>query len=132
MRSFLLLAIAASLGCATTQPPPQTANPPPPTSDDSPRDPNVAHDQLDKRDIVDGASKARPAVAACFDRYQAPGMASVGFTISNDGTPTNVNVNGQFAGTPTGRCIEDAVAKTARFRHYTGAPQSIIYPFILR
>ena len=122
LRPLILLTIATLLGCATAPPPLETQS----------RDPNVVPDQLDKRDVVEGASKAKPAVAACFDRYRVQGMASVSFAIPNDGHPTNVTVAGDFAGTPTGQCVAEAVANTARFRPHTGMTQSIVYPFILR
>jgi hypothetical protein len=137
LRTLPLLTLAAWLGCATTpaqqrpqSTPAQTAEqaPPPPPS----RDPNGPPEQLDKTAIVDGAAKARPVVRECYQRYGVPGVVSVKLKILNDGLPTDVTVLGDLAGTPTGQCVADAVARTASFPRFAGAAQTIIFPFVLR
>ncbi|MGZ3443087.1 MAG: hypothetical protein ACXVDD_26380, partial [Polyangia bacterium] len=88
-------------------------------------------DQLDKGQIVGGMQKIKPRVGSCFDQFKVPGMANVAVTISGSGRVSSANVTGQFAGTPTGDCVAKA-AKSASFPKFKGAPQSIVYPFILR
>jgi predicted Zn finger-like uncharacterized protein len=88
-------------------------------------------DQLDKGAIVSGMQKIKPRVGSCFDQFKVPGMANVAVTISGSGRVSSANVTGQFAGTPTGDCVAKA-AKSASFPKFKGAPQSIVYPFILR
>jgi hypothetical protein len=94
-------------------------------------DPN-APEQLDKRAIVEGMSKVKPAVGDCFDRYQQPGAANVEFTILRSGRPANVAIRGDFAGMPVGACVASAVASKASFPRYCGELKTLSYPFILR
>jgi hypothetical protein len=116
--------LALLSACATTAPPQNQPLPPP--------DPQEPTEQLGKSDIVSGMSRAKDGVAACYYRYYVAGMASVVLKISHDGRPTDVRVDGPLATTPTGNCVANAVATYASFRPYTGAIQTITYPFILR
>jgi hypothetical protein len=75
---------------------------------------------------------AKPPVGACFDRYRIRGMASVAVTIEPTGKVSNAKTLGDFAGTPTGTCVEDAIREAAVFPPFSGTAQSIVYPFILR
>jgi hypothetical protein len=65
---------------------------------------NEPREQLDKADIVYGMQQRRGAVGASFDRYRTTGQFNVAATIVGEG----------------------------HVSRFTGAPQSIVYPFILR
>jgi predicted Zn finger-like uncharacterized protein len=88
-------------------------------------------DQLEKGQIVGGMSKVKGKVAACYDQFKVPGMASVNVTIQKSGSVSNATVGGAFAGTPTGSCVEKAV-KSASFPKFKGSAMSLTYPFMLR
>ena len=45
-------------------------------------------------------------------------------------TSPNILVSGQFAGTPEGECVVNAV-KGASFPAWDGGPQSFTYPILL-
>jgi hypothetical protein len=114
-----------TLDCEYARPPwgapgPQTASP----CDDGTT-------QLDKAAIVYGMGAVKGAVLACFDEYRVPGMATATLTIERSGHVSRVGITGQFAGTPTGECVERAV-HAASFPPFTGEPQTINYPYILR
>jgi hypothetical protein len=85
--------------------------------------------RLDKCDIVNGMSRVKRAVAACY--LEQAGMAAVNVTISPAGCITSAVVGGTFAGTKTGECVAAAVRK-AVFPAFTGPPMTLTYPFMLR
>ena len=84
---------------------------------------------LSKVAIVAGMNALRPQIAACYRRYQLPGVAMVNVVIGKSGRVTSAVAVGRFAGTPTGACVE-AAAKTARFPTSDGLRTP--YPFYLR
>ena len=84
---------------------------------------------LSKSAVVAGMNAVKPKVAACYGRYQVPGMAIVNVEIAPWGRVNRATVNGMFAGTATGACVEQAV-KTARFPVSKGFTTP--YPFQLR
>jgi hypothetical protein len=120
MRWLSLVTILAAIGCAET-PPPHAMPPPRPWND--PRE------QLDKRDIVYGMQQIKPAVGLCFDRYKEFGTYEAAVTIGNSGHVTAVHVRGPDR--ETNDCVGHAVGN-ASFPAFSGAPQSIVYPFVLR
>ena len=73
-----------------------------------------AVDFLSKSAMIAGMNAVKPKVAACYGRYQVPGMSMVNVEIAPWGRVNRATVNGMFAGTSTGACVEQAV-KTARF-----------------
>lgn len=75
-------------------------------------------------------SKIKGKVAACYDLFKVPGLANVSVTIGGNGHVSNASVQGSFAGTPTGSCVEKAV-KSASFPKAKNS-QTIQYPFMLR
>lgn len=84
---------------------------------------------LSKAALVAGMSAVRPQVAACYRRYQVPGIALVNVEIAPWGRVNRATVTGMFAGTSAGACVEQAV-KTARFPVSEGLMTP--YPFQLR
>lgn len=75
--------------------------------------------------------RVKAAVHACYQRYRVPGLASVQVRIRRDGSVGRAELHGLFASTPTGACVEDALA-AARFPSFSGAPITITYPYALR
>jgi hypothetical protein len=114
--------IALLTGCAEA--PPQSVSALPPR-----RPWNEPREQLDKDDIVFGMQQIKPVVMRCFERYQAAGMYSAALTIGNSGRVDAVHVRGPHV--DTNDCIGHAVA-TATFPAFSGAPLSIVYPFMFR
>jgi hypothetical protein len=96
----------------------QAQPPPAPEADPS---------RLAKKDIQQGIEAVREQVTACFTRFQVPGTAKVEFVIAPEGQVTSARVTGEFAHTPTGRCVEGAVRKAA-FRR-TSFSTTVNYPF---
>jgi len=87
--------------------------------------------QLRKSEIVDSMSRSRDAVECCHTIYQLAGLASVHLLIESDGTVRWARVEGRFAQTPTGACVE-AVIKHTLFPKFSGPAMEITYPFLLR
>jgi len=85
-------------------------------------------DSLPVRSFVCGMIAVRPEVAACYARHKVPGTVMVNLVIGKNGTVTTAAAQGQFAGTPTGTCVE-AAARTATFPPSDGL--STPYPFVL-
>lgn len=159
LRSFLVVTVVLLAGLALPRASPPTPPPAPPTvhpvwhSSQAQRtrwgddecddcgswlmDERLQHEKLlrdqgmlTKGDIVWGMAKIKPRVAACFDRFQVPGLANVGVTIEPDGHVEHASVSGSFHHTATGACVEEAV-EDARFPPSKTAT-SINYPFMLR
>lgn len=84
---------------------------------------------LAKDDIVKGMMGVRPKVQDCYQQYKVPGTAMVKVTVAPSGKVSTASVEGKFAGTPTGACVESAV-KTAKFPASSGL--TFPYPFPLR
>jgi hypothetical protein len=84
---------------------------------------------LPKRVLVCAMTSIKDKVAACFARFQVPGVVIVNVVVSRQGSVTAATVSGQFAGTPTGDCVAGA-AKTATFPPSNG--MIFPYPFLLK
>ncbi len=83
---------------------------------------------LTQSDIVSAMRGVQPRVQSCANRYKVPGTALATINVAAGGRVTSVRVKGQFAGTPTGSCVEQA-AKAARFPHCQS--MSFPWPFTL-
>jgi hypothetical protein len=99
--------------------PPQAGLPPPPSPPSR---------ELSKRVLVCMMNSIKGQVAACFARYQVPGVAMVNVVVSREGAVRTAATSGRFAGTPTGDCVAAAV-KTLTFPPSDGV--STPYPFVL-
>ncbi|MBI4508178.1 MAG: zinc-ribbon domain-containing protein [Deltaproteobacteria bacterium] len=86
---------------------------------------------LSRSDIVSGIGTVRGRVMSCNDQYKVAGTVMVKLLIDNDGTVSSASVQGSFAGTPTGSCVERAT-KAARFKKFSGAKVPVQYPFVFR
>lgn len=112
MRAICAVLVAAAIGCAGES-----------------HEVRPSRAKLDVDDIVRGMEQVKPAVNRCFDLYKASGLFSVGLTIVGDGHVASVRVRGPHV--PTNDCVGHAVA-TAEFPPFSGPPQSVVYPFVLR
>jgi hypothetical protein len=76
----------------------------------------------------------RPVVLAadkCFNQFGVAGTARLKLTVNGDGTIAKYEQQGDFAGTPTGECIDKSIDKAAFPR--TKKPQtSFLYPITLK
>lgn len=84
---------------------------------------------LTKLAVITGMNAVSQKVAACYATYREPGLAMVRVVIGKGGSITSATVNGRFAGTPTGTCVQAAV-RTATFPPSGGL--STDYPFTLK
>ena len=105
---------AALVGCAAESPDVRNAANPP-------------RAQLSVDENVTGMRRIKPDVERCFDRYNTSGLFSVALRIVGDGHIAYVHVNGPDV--PTSDCVGHAVA-AATFPPFSGAPQSVVYPFV--
>jgi hypothetical protein len=88
-------------------------------------------DSLSRTDIQSGMSGVRGRVMACNDEYKVPGTLIAKITITGGGDVSSARVEGKFAGTPSGSCVERAV-KNARFKKWKGPSVVVTYPFSFR
>jgi hypothetical protein len=88
-------------------------------------------DTLGPDQIKAGMSSVKGRVMACYDKYDVAGVARVSVTIGKAGKIASASVSGEFAGTPTGECVSEAV-KTASFPKFKGKPISIGYTYLLK
>jgi hypothetical protein len=100
---------------------PDLSNPPP----------RLPNGLPDKGEVVQAMGRIKGKVGLCYDQYKVQGLAMVHVTVLDDGNIASAPVLKDFAGTPTGSCIEQAVMKT-RFAPFTGGPFVFDYPFFLR
>lgn len=85
---------------------------------------------LDGKDIKAGMSSVKGKAQACYDAHGVAGHVKIKATVDPSGKVLKADVTGEFAGTPTGQCVADAV-KTATFATWTGAPMTVSYGFTL-
>ena len=71
----------------------------------------------------------QPAISACGEGQHGIATSSISIAGST-GRVTNVNVTGQFAGTPIGSCIARAV-RSAHFNRFKQETFTVMYPFRL-
>ncbi len=74
--------------------------------------------------VVDAAHK-------CFSQFAVSGKAKLKLTILADGTLGKYEQQGDFTDTPTGQCIDKAMAK-AKFPHSKKPKTTISFPITLR
>ena len=87
--------------------------------------------QLSRDDVKHGMGAIQAKAVACFQKFHAPGTATVSMVIGGSGKVTSAETKGGFAGTPTGDCVAKA-AHAASFPKFRGQPMSVAYPFMLR
>lgn len=87
--------------------------------------------QLSVDDVRRVLKDVNPAVYKCYDSYGVPGRADVYLDVKGDGTIRTVEVRGELADTPTGKCVAAAV-KQARFPPFKRDSMQIHYPYLLR
>lgn len=88
-------------------------------------------ERLSRSQIMDAMSTVKGRVQACYDRYKVPGLTNVQIKIAGSGRVDSAAVEGLFAGTETGACVEAAV-RGARFPAFAAPSMSVKYPFMLR
>jgi len=95
-----------------------------------PKEPEVP-DELSAAQIKEVMKSVRASADQCFADYGVAGDSKLHVTVAADGSVVAVEVSGDFAGTPTGTCIEKAV-KAAAFPRTKKSKQSFKYPIVLR
>ena len=88
-------------------------------------------EQLSSADIRGALAPAEKIAQTCFDTYGVAGEARFRIAISDAGAVAAIEQEGDFAGTPTGQCIEAAV-REASFPRTRRARTMITYPIVLR
>jgi hypothetical protein len=88
----------------------------------------LAKKELTGDDFKKGIGAITPAAKNCYKSTQ--GTATVKIVIAPSGQISKATVSGQFAGTPEGECVVNAV-KGASFPAWDGGPQSFTYPILL-
>jgi hypothetical protein len=87
--------------------------------------------QLSVDDVRRVLKDVNPAVYKCYDSYGVPGRADVYIDVKGDGSVRFVEVRGELADTPTGKCVAAAV-KQAKFPRFQRDSMQVHYPFLLR
>ena len=93
---------------------------------EEPQDP----ERLTTAQINDALKAARDTADKCFAGYGIAGTASFEITIAASGKIAELKQEGDFAGTPTGDCIEKAV-RAATFPKSKKKATTVTYPIIL-
>lgn len=88
-------------------------------------------DSLTATAIQDAMKPVVEAANACFESYGVAGKAKLKLTVLGDGTIAKYEQQGDFADTPTGKCIDAAIPKIA-FPRVKKPKQSFSYPIILQ
>jgi hypothetical protein len=96
--------------------------------DQAPKKPVLDKKKLTGDDFKAGMAAITPAAKNCYKGTQ--GTATVKLVIAPTGKISKVTVGGQFAGTPEGECVANAV-KGASFPAWDGGPESFSYPILL-
>ena len=87
--------------------------------------------QLSKEQILASLKPAIEEAQACYDTYGQAGSAKVKITIGGDGSVQAQDQTGDFVGTDTGKCIDEAIKK-AKFPKSKKAKTTVSYPINLR
>lgn len=88
-------------------------------------------DRLSAKQIKKAIEPARQQSKACHKIYNIEGHASYKIVIGGDGSMVEMVQKGDFIGTPTGMCLDEAMAKV-RFPKSKKAQTKINYPILLR
>lgn len=95
----------------------------------NPEAPEVA--QLTTAVVAEAMQPVVDAANACFEKFGVTGKATLKLTVASDGAVTRYDQQGDFVGTPTGRCI-DAAIKKASFPRSKKAKTMLTFPLTLR
>ncbi len=94
--------------------------------------PKVVHpDRLSPADIKTAMKEVKVLAKSCHEAYGIEGAARFKIVIANTGKITKSDQSGDFAGTPTGICLDKAV-KMAVFPKSKKKATRIAYPISLR
>ena len=74
----------------------------------------VGCDGIYTASLKDAMAKVSEAAQKCFAAYQIPGTANFKMVIANTGNLKSADQSGDFTGTPTGLCLDEAI-KLAKF-----------------
>jgi predicted Zn finger-like uncharacterized protein len=89
-------------------------------------------EKLSAGDIRSGVNSVMGQARGCYNRYRVAGTCTIRVVVSGStGRVSGANVQGEFKGTPTGRCVEQAFAK-ASFKKFKSSSQSFVFPLIFR
>ncbi len=72
---------------------------------------DASTDALTPAMVSDAMKPVVTAARACFAKFRMSGKAKLEITILADGTVEKFDQNGDFTGSPTAKCIDDAMAK---------------------
>jgi hypothetical protein len=89
----------------------------------------AAAPELTRTDILAAMKPLRPRIKECYKQFGQRGLALVHVSVGDKGQVASTKVEGIFAGSPTGACVEAAV-KSVRFPESAG--MSFRYPFPVR
>jgi hypothetical protein len=95
-----------------------------------PHEAKPAKTELSREDIKKGMGGAQGDAQGCFDSFGIAGTVKIKATVAPSGAVTKAEATGEFAGTPTGRCVAAAV-KSVSFPSWEGAPMTINYSYLL-
>ena len=98
---------------------------------EKPAAPDHRPEKLGRYEIEQALSGMKSKVKACFDQYEVSGRADVVLDIQNDGVLQAAHVKGTFEGTPTAKCILQAL-DGVKFPAFKTPKQTVEYPFYLR
>lgn len=93
--------------------------------------PKLEKKGLDGKDIKSGMGPIAGRAQACYDEHGVAGHVKVKAVVDPSGKVTKVDAVGEFAGTPTGKCVAAAVLAGAKFPAWDGAPMTINYGYTL-
>jgi hypothetical protein len=89
------------------------------------------HDHLTPALISTGMKPVVDAANECFTKFGVAGKAKLKITIAGDGSVLKYEQQGDFANTPTGSCIDEAMTK-ASFPTTKKAKTTISFPITLQ
>ena len=87
--------------------------------------------QLSRKQIGDTLKALKDRGTVCRSAYGINGRGAFKFTIGKNGVIKESKQTGDFVGTPTGICLEDAL-KTMRFPEFRDKDMKVSYPVVLR
>ena len=98
---------------------------------EKPAAPDKRPEKLGRYEIEQALAGMKPKVKACYDQYEVSGRADVVLDIQSDGMLQAAHVKGTFEGTPTAKCILQAL-DGVKFPEFKTPKQTVEYPFYLR
>jgi hypothetical protein len=85
-------------------------------------------ERLGEEDVREALDPVRQDIQRCAWRFQTQGDGKIAVKVGKDGVIQTAEVRGDFAGTPAGNCVVNAVRK-AKFREIKRDHQLIVIPF---